>query len=456
MWISAFERPDARKLSAPIHQQQQQQASSSSSTPKSTQELKLLAAKTIIQALGRAVVTKHEQHTCNREYCRPVSELDLKNRGVLPSSYVPYNPSVYVCQLRSIHVCTADDCSLYTGTHNGTCPITGIYHGHTEGEKAYVMPEKRTATFRRTGLAKGMQSATNLALQAHAQREHQRGIQDILQEEEGEEDVFAPLMLDDNVFRVLTTLKTTTTTKRARKEEEDEEWTPIAPSPPPPPPPTPTDPAPPVKKKIKYAQPTERTVQHLRDVAENIVQTLLYSKERVHLNAQKRKQLMEAKEQETRNYYHAVAVARRIPVMVDVLVLVAKYDMEAPYLNILRPNAKKVSHYVDVVVQTWFAITRSPWIQENPGFQYQTHAFCVLYMMRKGLNINGVVVIPKVRFMTNLPVRVDLPVFGKNFCSKVLTNGQKAIKAAFQSMHAHGMPEHTYMLNLEEGVFRKD
>jgi hypothetical protein len=310
------------------------------------------------------------------------------------------------------------------------------------------MPEKRTATFRRTGLAKGMQSATSLKLQAESQREHERGIQHILQED-ADEDVFAPLAMeeDDNVFGVLTTLKSTT--KRARKE--DEEWMP----PPSPTPPSAADP-PLAKKKIKHAQPTERTVQHLRDVAENIVHTLLYSKERVHLNAQKRKQLMEAKEQETRNYYHAVAVARRIPVMVDVLVLVAKYDMEAPYLNILRPNAKKVSHYVDVVVQTWFAITRSPWIQENPGFQFQTHAFCVLYMMRKGLNINGVVVIPKVRFMTNLPVRVDLPVFGKNFCSKVLTNGQKAIKAAFRSMYAHGMPEHTYMLNLEEGVFRKD
>jgi hypothetical protein len=454
MWISAFERPDARKLYAPTTQAPQQQQQQQQ-TSKSAQELKLLAAKTIIQALGRAVVTKHEQHTCNREYCHPVSELDLKNRGVLPGSYVPYNPSVYVCQLRSIHVCTADDCSLYTGTHNGTCPITGIYHGHTEGEKAYVMPEKRTATFRRTGLAKGMQSSTNLALQAQAQREHERGIQHILCEEEEEEegdneddDAIRASSLN-NVFGVLTTL----TKKRTREQEiasTADASVVIDTSPAPPPDPVPT------KKKIKYAQPTERTVQHLRDVAENIVQTLLYSKERVHLNAQKRKQLMEAKEQETRNYYHAVAVARRIPVMVDVLVLVAKYDMEAPYLNILRPNAKKVSHYVDVVVQTWFAITRSPWIQENPGFQFHTHAFCVLYMMRKGLNINGVVVIPKVRFMTNLPVRVDLPVFGKNFCSKVLTNGQKAIKAAFQSMYAHGMPEHTYMLNLEEGVFRKD
>lgn len=449
MWISAFERPDVRKLSAPpmmmMPQQQQQQT-----PPKSAQELKLLAAKTIIQALGRTVVAKHEEHTCNREYCHPVSEQDLKNKGVLPASYVPYNPSVYVCQLRSIHVCTADDCSLYAGTHNGTCPITGIYHGHTEGEKAYVMPEKRTATFRRTGLAKGMNSATNLALQARAQQEHERGIQHILREEDGhheEEDATS------NVFGVLTSLNKN---KRGIREdvlqkEEEPTTTTVAEVPE-------SDvialPAP--KKKIKYAQRTEKTVQHLRSVAENIVQTLLYSKERVHLNAQKRKQLMEAKEQETRNYYHTLAVARRIPVMVDVLVLVAKYDMEAPYLNILRPKAKKISHYVDVVVQTWFAITRSPWIQANPGFQFQTHAFCVLYMMRKGLNINGVVVIPKVRFMNNLPVRVDLPVFGRNFCSKVLTNGQKAIKAAFQSMYAQGMPEHTYMLNLEEGVFRKE
>lgn len=383
-----------------------------------------------------------------------MSEHDLKTKGILAPSYVPYNPSVYVCQLRSIHVCTPDDCSLYAGTHNGTCPITGIYHGHTEGEKAYVMPEKRTATFRRTGPGKGMKAATNIAMQAESQRTHERGIQHMMIKDahphtDGDD--------DDNVFGVLGSLASRTRPAQQHSEDDEhngggggggggikrelerdiEQEFPDAAAPPPP-----------QTKKIKFSQRTEKTVQHLRDVAEGIIQTLLYSKERQHINAQKRKQLMDAKEQETRNYYHSMSVARRIPVMTEVLVLMAKYDMEPPYLNILRPNKKKVSHYVDVVVETWFAIMRSPWIQQNPGFKFETHAFCVLYMMRKGLTINNVVVIPRIHFMINLPVRVDLPMFGKQYCSKVFTNGQKAIKAAFKSMHASGMPEHTYMLNL--------
>lgn len=73
-------------------------------------------------------------------------------------------------------------CTLYIGTHNGVCPVTGIYHGHTEGEKAWVMPEKRTAHFRRTGVAKGMNSRDAIASRAEAEARHQKNLQSYMEQ----------------------------------------------------------------------------------------------------------------------------------------------------------------------------------------------------------------------------------------------------------------------------------
>jgi len=401
--------------------------------------------------MGRKIAAVHQKHICNREVCHPVSEQDLKNCGALSPSYVPHNPYVYVCELRSVHVCTTEDCSLYIGTHTGVCPVTGIYHGHTEGEKAYVMPEKRTATFRRKGVARGMDSRTALGIQHDSLTKHDAEIQDILTAQHGEQqqqDNGITTTNNNNVFGALAVLSKKREAVRedatigddADEKKKKNDMT--APDPPPPP-----------RKKIKHAQQTPANVAYLREIAEDIIRRLLYSPERRHINAEKRRQLMERKEQEIRNYYHKMSVNKRFPVMVDVIVSMAHYDMEPPYLNILRYNEDRVRYYVDVVLHTWFVVVSSPWIQKNPGFQFKTHAFCVLYMMRKGLTIGGVVAIPKEKFMTNLPVRVDLPTFSKDFASKVLTNGQRNIKEAYKSMQKEGIPEQRYMFNFDRGTF---
>ena len=131
-----------------------------------------LAAQKIIDQRKNVMSTNTRQHTCSKKYCDPVSELTLIETGLLPRSSAIFHPAVYVCVFRQLHVCTPDRCMEFVGTADGVCPVTGIYHGHTEGEKAWVMPEKRTAHFKRNGV-KGLSGNVATELSKNASREQQ-------------------------------------------------------------------------------------------------------------------------------------------------------------------------------------------------------------------------------------------------------------------------------------------
>jgi hypothetical protein len=78
-------------------------------------------------------------------------------------------------------------------------------------------------------------------------------------------------------------------------------------------------------------------------------------------------------------------------------------------------------------------VTESPWGAQNPGFRFEAHALSVMYKMRKGLVIGKMVLLPQDNYLFCLPLRIDLPFFGKNFHSKVVTSGMKNIAAAYES-----------------------
>jgi len=107
------------------------------------------SAARIMHARGSHEMRPSRHHTCRRSECQPICEQDLVNDGRLRPGTRLIHSQVYVCRYGQIHVCSADRCREYIGTHEGVCPISGIYHGHTEGERAYVAPEKRTAHFKR-------------------------------------------------------------------------------------------------------------------------------------------------------------------------------------------------------------------------------------------------------------------------------------------------------------------
>lgn len=109
-------------------------------------QIKDIAGMLIAHRRDVSMQTYGEEHDCVRTRCGPYTcEMDLPR----DAKYEVRNPCVYVCRMGQIHLCTADECTHYLGTHEGTCTLTNLYHGHTRGDTGYVPPDKRTWHFKR-------------------------------------------------------------------------------------------------------------------------------------------------------------------------------------------------------------------------------------------------------------------------------------------------------------------
>lgn len=142
-------------------QQQQQQQRQRQHGQGRMDQIREIAASLIVHRRDVSLKQYGEPHDCQRKLCGPYTcELDIFKQVLLfflffLSVYTrtkkshPRNPCVYVCRMGKIHVCTADECTHYVGTHEGTCPLTGLYHGHTRGDTGYIPQEKRTWRIKR-------------------------------------------------------------------------------------------------------------------------------------------------------------------------------------------------------------------------------------------------------------------------------------------------------------------
>jgi len=349
------------------------------------------------------MASKPRPHICSPQYCNPVCELDLVEAKILPRSSPIYHPAVYVCVFKQMHVCTSDRCMEYVGTVNGTCPVTGIYHGHTEGEKAWVMPEKRTAHFKRNGV-KALQGLTATGISADASREQQlqyrQTIERIETGHDGDDDTHP------NIFNILKN----TTGETKRPAAADEEELPLA--------------------LVKKKKP--KKYRNYEEDARSIINKLLYSNERKHINDDKRDILIGKRNSVIRNYYEE-RKGKEFPILVDVLGIKASFDMEPPHMKILKEAPERIAYYVSVIMQTWNIVLDSPWAKSNPGVRFEPHVLGVLYTMRKGLIIDNAEYIPADKYLLNLPVRIDLPLFDTAYTSKSITNYMKNLKNAYKS-----------------------
>jgi hypothetical protein len=121
------------------------------------------------------------------------------------------------------------------------------------------------------------------------------------------------------------------------------------------------------------------------------------------------------------------------------MTIIAKYERYPPYLTILRRDNDLIRYYSEVALETWRVIVNSPWAEKNPGANFENHAMTILYVIRRGLSINGVQVIQPDEYMQqHLPNRNDLPYFGDRFIPSVVTNGIKHIKSAYESAFYDG------------------
>ena len=116
---------------------------------------------------------------------------------------------------------------------------------------------------------------------------------------------------------------------------------------------------------------------------------------------------------------------------------VGAFDMQLPHMRILELDPRRVVRYADICMQSWDIVTASPWSRHNPGYRFETHVLSVLYRMRKGLVLRGIHMLPFDRYLYNLPLRIDLSLFGKGYESRIVTNGIKHLVSAYTSTLDH-------------------
>ena len=336
------------------------------------------------------------------------------------------NPCVYVCRMGQIHVCTPDECTHYIGTHEGACPLTRLYHGHTRGDTGFIPVDKRTWRFKHNdtkplpigknsgkehGFAQPpplvVEFRRRLADESQKQRKPRQeepvpqtfdlatfdpftllkqqknplsvsvaaaaapggSIKDDL---EREKQVPAPLLKDKSKKKG----KQLTAAAAAKKKK--------------------TRNGPVKKRKLnKDLLKSEAEVARLLEVAGNTVTTLLYSDKRKLFNDRKREILEGQRDQEVAAYYQTRGSL--IPIAVDVMTIIAKYERYPPYLAILRRDNDLIRYYSEVALETWRVIVNSPWAEKNPGANFENHAMTILYVIRRGLSVNGAQVIQPVK-----------------------------------------------------------
>lgn len=292
-----------------------QRITNSSADASSERILKLRAAN---------VLPTFYPHVCQRDFCDPWSEIDCVRNGLLSPTERIIDSSVYVCRLRGIHVCTKDRCDLYVGTHDGVCPVTGlfllffvfcsfckkkllyfmsgVYHGHTNGEMAYVAPEKRTAHFKR-GYSKPKARLWKRQLEEQAFDEEETQKRQRLEQlkEYSKKSTFGALFQTTQAAVVLESVKAEPTQAYEQASAASEERAKSAQQ---------------LGKKAANSQ--HRRKQKNRDTAESIIIQLLYSNDRKLINQQKKDQLDAQRDQVIRTYY-AAREGKTFPILTEVI-----------------------------------------------------------------------------------------------------------------------------------------
>jgi len=359
------------------------------------------SAARIIFSRG-AEMKSSRQHSCRRVECMPLCEQDLVNDGRLRMGTRLINSCVYVCKYGQIHVCSPDRCHEYIGDPNGTCHITGLHHGNTEGERAYVPPEKRTAHFKKKPAATAVPT-----LLAPVKRER----------EAEPPPPRAIIKLEPGLDYVGAAAAAVAPAERPVKKHH------------------------PGGNRRKAVPLDKRS-----DEAENIVTQLLYSKVRNTIIAAKREKLEKEKRRAIKAYY-AERERKTFPIWAEVVGIKAICDMDLPQMRKLKRNDQRIERYVKIIMRSWEIVIATPWGAQNPGLKFVAHALSVLYKMRKGLTIKGMEFLPFDEFLFHLPVPVDLPQYDPALPSNMVTEGMKNLESAYRSALAAGIPPNDLALD---------
>lgn len=316
-----------------------------------------------------------------------------------------------------IHVCTADECAYYVGTHEGTCTLTNLFHGHTRGDTGYVPPDKRTWHFkhgdskpapsggamRRAGKEHGFAAPPPMVVEYRRRLAASAGAPSPsltapvnaagVSSSSSSSSIIGGIVASNSKFDLATfdpfklpyapaikkepeavpvvSVETRKTGKKTRQstapvekqrqqqqqqKQHQQQQTPVK------------------KRKLhRDLLKSENELARLSELAENIIVALLFSDKRVQYNEKKRRVLENQREQAIAAYYESRK--RVIPIGIEIAEIVARFEQHALYLAILQRNNAIIRYYVQVAIETWRVVANSPWAEQNPGAGFERFVF---------------------------------------------------------------------------------
>ena len=376
------------------------------------------------------MLNRHVDHICSNNTCNPENELSLMHRGFLSKSSAPITAYVYVCNMRSVHVCTKDKCNLYQATANGTCPISGLhYEKHQFSNYSRADPMtwgSKTSNFTCKTPSNTITAEAEVAVTSGTSRRlllNRSGASlfssppplSITKEEEEEEK-------GKEQFSLTTTTTTTTTTTKTTASV--------------------------LKRKKSFTRNDTKLVEKAR----NIIQLLLYSVHRIRINDEMRKRHLRARDKHRDDYIRMCKEQRQRTILSDF----ARFNIY--FLNLpvplveLQQDEARISNLSNVILHVWNLVQKYYDNDRNKDgckIDFTSVALGTLYTMRQGYVINEIEVLPQDSFLAyHLPKMKDLSRF--DLSKRSITKGEKILSDTYKFAFSQGASREDIIINVSK------
>jgi len=367
---------------------------------KSVEAGDLLVTKALVRLRGAKpdMTDTRDFHMCSRDRCNPESEQQLISKKLLEGP--PVTSNVFLCRFGVVHVCTADSCEHYQHSNTHTCPLSGFQLGtitssyqSNDPKSWYSKPDYATSTTIKFDSRALLKSAFS-------------------PEQEEDDD-------DDDA------------------EDDDGQK----------------------NKKRKAAVPAKK--KHLPRVlsqseiearASAMVRILLYSGNRTRRN-EVAIETMKTQASEAKLTYTAQQTGRRqLPFWTDVYRLGAFFLSQKLPLQEFVFSAATHDYYVNIICQVWHKVLcyyvpepKKEYKEDGvteiaPRVDFESVALGVLYMMRKGLKIDDVIILPQDDFLLlNLPIVIELSTYF-NLRKNKITKGSDILTQTYENAIRENVP----------------
>lgn len=301
-------------------------------------------------------------HRCDHEICHPINiahAISIASQGRCYPDWTQFDPDVWLCQLGGLHYCTQRSCKYYLEPNNrGICHVSGAKY--TQPVTAFSRNPNHS--FRKTNALTTKPKKKRPRNNNNHHHTEKKGKNEKEEEEEEEE------------------------AKRLRRIERHQKRT----------------------KHNGVSKDMESARAYLLH-AENTIEDLLWSSKRDQIV----QHAIEKRETLTRRaiqaYQEEQTITKQFINEFAMLCIKANVALSQIVLAKVERSERRLLYYKSAIWTAWGFCQRCPHATESGrAISFVDHSIAFLYLMREGLSVEGVELIPRDDYLALLPMRSDL------------------------------------------------